>query len=252
MTSENHSLWDADDCEHFHTQNVTSFPAQAHSSEERDVSLAGTTTVKVRASEQGGVSVRGWDRTVARLTVCKYAAGLTQLQAEQSLGSVAVSIHNGEIVAGGPEAKTDGVWWVHMILRLPRRSNLDVTSANGGITIRNMNGRVTARATNGGISLASCAGENRISTGNGGISLQTITGPVDASTENGPISLKLTRDPELPSIEAQIDADSEILCRFKRCSTDLHASRRYLKMGSARPSIRLSSSHAPITIEQVR
>jgi hypothetical protein len=252
MTSENHSLWEADDCEHFHTQNFTSFPAEAHSSEKRTVSLDAKRTLTIRASEQGGVSVRGWDRPVARLTVCKYAAGLTQLRAEQSLGTVGVSIRNGEIAAGGPDTTQDGVWWIHMILMVPRNSNLDVTSANGGITIRNMAGRVTARATNGAISLASCTGENKISTGSGGISLETMTGPVDASTTNGPISLKLAKDTGLPAIEAQIESDSEILCRFKRCSDDLHVNRRYLRMGSAAPSIRLSTSRAPITIEQVR
>src|SRR5713226_6820965 len=125
LTSEARTLSDVDDCEHFHTQNVTSFPAQAHTEEQREVPLSGIDLVKVRATESGGVLIRGWDRSVARLTVCKYAVGFTQPQADRSLSNVAVSIRNGEIATRGPDVDSSNVWWVHMILRVPRRANLD-------------------------------------------------------------------------------------------------------------------------------
>lgn len=233
ITAEDHSLGSADDCEHFHTQNSTSLPSEAHAEEERDVALAGIDLVKVRASESGGVSVRGWDRPVARLTICKSAAALTDAQAQHALANVNVSVRNGEIVATGPEADANGAWWVHMILRVPKRANVDVASANGGIAIRNMTGKVTARATNGGISL------------------DGISGRVDASSENGPISLKVQRDRAFPSLDAQI-ADGEILCNAKACAGGWTDNRKRLRIGSAAPMIRLSTGRAPIVIEQVR
>ena len=233
ITAEDHSLGAADDCEHFHTQNSTSLPAEAHAEEERDVALAGIDLVKVRASESGGVSVRGWDRPVARLTVCKSAAALTDKDAQRALANVSVSIRNGEIVATGPEADPNGAWWVHMILRVPKRANVDVASANGGIAIRNMTGKVTARATNGGISL------------------DGITGNVEATSENGPISLKVQRDRAMPSLDAQIE-DGEILCNAKACAGGWTDNRKRLRIGSAAPTIRLSTGRAPIVIEQVR
>lgn len=252
MTSEDHSFSTADDCEHFHTQNVTSYPATAHDEEERTVPLAGVAEVKVRTSEQGGISVRGWDRPVARLTVCKYAVGLTQPQAERSLLNINVSVRNGEVAATGPAIDHDNVWWVHMILRVPRNANVDVVSSNGGIAIRNMMGRVTARATNGGILLASCGGENRLTTGNGGISLDKVSGRTEATTLNGAIALKLHRDIPIPSIDAQVEDDGHIVCNVKGCESALTAGGKRLHLGSASPSIRLSTGRAPITIEQVR
>jgi hypothetical protein len=253
LTLEARTLSDTDDCEHFHTQNITSFPAQAHTEEQRDVPLSGIDLVKVRATESGGVLVRGWDRPVARLTVCKYAVGFTQPQADRSLSNVAVSVRNGEIAASGPDVDSSNVWWVHMILRVPRRANLDVASANGGIAIRNMLGRVTARATNGGISLASCAGENRLSTGSGGISLDSNSGSTEATTDNGPISLKLHRDHVLPTIDAHVDDDrGEIVCNMKACGDGWTVGKRHLRIGSAAPFIRLATGRAPIVIEQVR
>src|SRR5437763_1530358 len=120
VSSADHSLVEADDCEHFHTQNFTSFPAKAHAEEQRDVALSGIDLLKVRASEEGGISVRGWEKPTARLTVCKYAMALSAVAAQRALGNVAVSIHNGEIVSSGPEISENQVWWVHMILRVPK------------------------------------------------------------------------------------------------------------------------------------
>jgi len=146
---------------------------------------------------------------------------------------VSVAVRNGEIVANGPDADANGAWWVHMILRVPKRSNVDVASANGGIAIRNMTGKVTARATNGGISL------------------DAITGQIDAASENGSISLKLQRDRAVPSLDAQI-ADGEILCNAKACAGGWTENRKRLRVGSAAPMIRLSTGRAPIIIEQSR
>lgn len=251
VTSADHSLVDAEDCEHFHTQNFTSFPAKAHGEEQHDLTLSGIDLLKVRASEEGGISIRGWDKPTARLTVCKYAMALSEVAAQRALGNVAVSIRNGEIHSSGPEISANQVWWVHMILRVPKGASLDVASSNGGIAIRNMSGKVTAQSTNGGISLASCAGENKISTENGGISIEKITGRLEANTHNGPISLKL-RDSVIPALEARTDETGEILCR--KCESATWAQNgKYLRLGgAAQPSIRLTTGGAAIVIEQVR
>jgi hypothetical protein len=255
VTTQDHSLVDTDDCSNFHTQNTTSLPAQARAEEQKRVRLSGIDLLKVRTSNEGGVSVKGWDRPFARLTVCKSAVALSDTQAQNALSQIHVAVHNGEIVARGPELNGTQTWWVHMILRVPRSANLDVAAANGGIAIRNMNGRVTARATNGGISLASCTGESHVTTENGGISLDKISGSISATTQNGPISFKV-RDNTVPSIEAHTNDAGEILCHLKGC-TDGQASwapdRKTMRIGGgSAPSIRLTSYTADIMIEQVR
>ena len=248
VTSQDHSLVDSDDCDTFYTQSRTSLPSQANAREERRVTLTGVDLLHVRTANAGGVSVRGWDRPFARLTVCKYAAALTDPQAQRTLDNVGVAIHSGEIVARGPQVNASQTWWVHMILRVPRSAKVDVAAADGGIAIRNMRGSITARATNGGISLASCTGENRIQTENGGISLEKID-RVDAKTQNGPIALRTTDS--APPLEAT--TDDEVVCRLRICSTDAFSgNRKKLRIGTSAPQIRLSSASAPILIEQER
>lgn len=255
VTSQDHSLVKVDDCDHFHTQNTTSLPATATAEEERKLQLTAGDLLKVRAINEGGVSVKGWDRPFAHLTVCKSAVALSPSQARTALGKINVAVSGGEIVTSGPEQNQTQTWWVHMILRVPTRANLDVAAANGGIAIRNMSGRITARTTNGGISLASCTGENHVTTENGGISLDRIAGSLRATSQNGPISLKL-RDAVIPTLEAQTEDTGEILCNLKGCADGVlgswTANRKHLRIGAAAPSFRLTSSSADIMIEQVR
>ncbi|HSP34777.1 MAG TPA: hypothetical protein VLU46_10720 [Thermoanaerobaculia bacterium] len=248
VTSQDHSLVESDDCDSFYTQSTTSLPSHANARESRRIALAGVDLLHVRTANTGGVSVRGWDRPFARLTVCKYAEALTDPQAQRTLDNVGVAVHGGDITARGPDLSDKQTWWVHMILRVPRKENVDVAAADGGIAVRNMTGSITARATNGGISLASCTGENRIQTENGGISLDRI-GRVDAKTQSGPIALRTGDD--VPPLEAS--TDDQVVCRLRICSTDSFAgTRKKLRLGTASPQIRLSSKDAPILIEQER
>jgi hypothetical protein len=255
-TTQDHSLVEVDDCEHFYAHTESSLPSRAQAEEQLPVPLTGVDTLRVRSSIGGAVSIKGWDRPVARLTVCKYAVALNDADAKKTLRDVAVTSHNGEILAHGPENGSSRAWWVHMILRVPKRFAVDVASTSGGIAIRRMTGRVTARATNGGISVADCAGDSKLTTSNGGISLDRITGRMDAAATNGAISLKLAAgDP--PNIEARTEDGGEILCHAKICTDALahqSGSSKVLRIGggSSDTLIRLSTGAASILIEQVR
>lgn len=257
VTSQDHSLVEIDDCEHFYARTFApSLPARAQTEEQVPVALAGVDTLRVRSTEGGAISIKGWDRPVARLTLCKYAVALNDVDAKRTLHDIVVTSHNGEVSAHGPENGTTRAWWVHMILRVPKRVAVDVASNSGGIAIRRMNGHVTARATNGGISLAECAGDSKLTSENGGISLEKITGRIDAGAHNGAISLKVAEgDPA--TIEASTDDAGEILCRAKICQDALShriAGAKVLRIGggSSEPMIRLHTGAAPILIEQVR
>ncbi|HEU4521227.1 MAG TPA: hypothetical protein VFT12_04435 [Thermoanaerobaculia bacterium] len=255
VTSQDHSQTEAANCEHFHTRTFTSLPASAASEEKRNIQLNGARQLKVITGSEGGVSINGWDRPYARLTVCKSAMALTDAAARKTLSNVSVSVSGQDIIARGPAMNETQTWWVNMILWVPRTARLDVTAANGGIAIRNMAGQVTARATNGGISIAGCDGDHHLETKNGGISIDKVSGRLSAVTERGPISLKL-RDLAMPTLEAITDSGGEIYCNVKGCSDGLGAwadDRKKLRIGGqTAPSIRLTSYSADIMIEQVR
>lgn len=244
---QDHSMAEADDCAHFYKTTFTTFPAQAHWEERREFFGKPGQALRVTASHEGGVAVRGWNRKYARLVVCRYASGLTEQAAQRTLKEIVVSQRSGEITVAGPPADPSRTWWVNMILFVPRNAWVDVRSSNGGIAIRNMQGQVTASSTTGGISLAQSSGDYRISTTSGGITLERVTGKVEAVSKDGTIALKL--DPAAtPSLEARSD-DGEILCSLIECG-GWSPGRKMLRLGHGAPGIRMTTS-APILITPV-
>jgi DUF4097 and DUF4098 domain-containing protein YvlB len=142
-----------------------------------------------------------------------------------------------------------------MILYVPRKATIDVTSANGGIAIRNMNGSVTARSTGGGVSVAQSTGDYTITTESGGVTLERIGGRVSATTQNGPIALKVKDGKAPPPLEARTERNGDIVCNLKACAGaqgTLQGDVKVLRIGSAAPAIRLATTSAPIILDQAR
>jgi len=252
-SEQDHSLAGAEisDCDHFYRTTFTSFRAQTREQEQREFPLTGIEQLKVTAGEEGGVTVRGWNRPDARLIVCRYAASHTKAQAARVLRGVTVSHANGEIFAFGPPIDTNSAWWVNMTLYVPRRATLDIRATSGGVAIRNMSGNVTASATSGGISVAQSSGRYKISTNIGGITLDRVSGNVDASSQKGAIALKLPAA-NGTNVEAKIAEGGEILCTLRGCeAAQWSAGRRELRIGAGQPQIRLSTIAAPIIIGPV-
>ncbi|HET7434718.1 MAG TPA: hypothetical protein VFN10_08405 [Thermoanaerobaculia bacterium] len=174
-TTQDHSSADSIDCDNFHTQTYTSFPAKVRDQEQREIPLGAADVLKINSTEEGGVSVRGWDRPFARVITCKHAVAETKGQAKKVLGDIRVTARPGEIGSEGPDVDATHVWWVNVIVFAPKNANLDITTENGGIAVRNMTGRVNAHSVNGGISLAQCTGENKVSSENGGVTLDKVS-----------------------------------------------------------------------------
>jgi Putative adhesin len=251
-SEQDHSLaTEGSDCESFFKTTFTSFPSHLNDREQRDIPLAGIGQIRVVASEEGGVTVRGWNRPNARLIVCRHAAALTRPQAAKALEAVKVTHSKGEIVAFGPVSDDTQAWWTNMILYVPRRATVDVRAWNGGVAIRNMSGNVTAQATTGGISLAQSSGRYKINTNSGGITLERVSGTVEATSRDGAIALRLPST-DTQTVEARISDHGEILCTTSGCATgQWAANRRQLRIGAGVPDIRLLTTAAPIMIGTV-
>jgi hypothetical protein len=190
-TTEDHR--DVESCGHFHTTSFTTLGAEVHGEERRLLLLSSVTPLSVTASEAGGISIRGWSRSDARLTVCKFAAAATLIDARNLLESVSVTAAlDGRIRPSGPALTSERAWWVHMILEVPRATALELAAANGGIAVSNMAGRIEAKTTNGQISLASCIGEQHVHSVGGGIMVDHAGGSLDARSESGGIAIQST------------------------------------------------------------
>ncbi|HEX2835869.1 MAG TPA: hypothetical protein VHW00_22865 [Thermoanaerobaculia bacterium] len=251
-SEQDHSADSAGDCEHFYKTTFTTFTQQVSDSEQRELSLTGAEPqLRVDASQEGGVSIRGWNKPFARLQVCRFAAANSREQAQRALGAITVSFANGRIEALGPQNDNTQAWWVNMTLFVPKGTYVDVRAKNGGVAIRNMNGRVKASATGGGISVVQSIGKYVISTDSGGITLDRITGRAEAYSRAGSVALKVQQSSTTaPKIEART-ASAHILCALKNCDAGLGkwaADKRSLTIGTAPPDFRITTTGSPIMI----
>lgn len=245
---QDHSLAAAGDCEHFFKTTFTTFPEEVNEQQEREFSIVDS-SLRVRASGESGVTIRGWNKPHARLIVCSTAVAQTKAQAKRVLDFIVVSNRDGEITTQGPAINDAQAWWANLILYVPRRTALDVTAGNGGIAMRNLSGNVSANATSGGISVATSSGRFRIETESGGITLDRVTGRVNALSRDGAIAFKAPKT-VVPTIEARAGGDGTIICNINDNAT-WDASRKVVRIGDGYPEVHLSTD-ATIMIDHVR
>jgi hypothetical protein len=158
----------------------------------REVTTAGGSIV-VDGKRNGGISVRGENRSDVLVRACVQAWAATDEAAKSLARSVRVET-NGSIRAEG--ADEDKNWSVSFQILVPRSTNLDLKTMNGGISISDVEGQIVFDAKNGGINLQNLAGDVKGSTVNGGIKIELSGNSwkgagLDVKTTNGGVSIDM-------------------------------------------------------------
>jgi hypothetical protein len=149
--------------------------------------------LKLVAARNGGISVRQAAGSQIEVKLCKAAVAASDAEALNLLNQVHLEAQGGTVTATGPDRNRDddGRWTALLLVRAPAGATLDLSAANGGISLKQFRGNVTARTTNGGISLREVSGSIDATTTNGGISLRDSSGNVKVKATNGGLSLGL-------------------------------------------------------------
>jgi len=256
------------------------FDSEPASTAEEDLpAAAGLTSLKVNTPHNGGVRVLGGDSAGYSIRVCKAAALASQL------ASIRPHLNGNVLSADGPDSDQ---WTVYFLVQAPRNAVLDLQTNNGGISVRNVIGSITARATNGPVSIAKSSGTIDANsengpidfTGNAGnVKLRAQNGPVsvklsggsfsgslDAGTQNGPLSLRLPRDYR-SGVLLESDGHSPISCHAMGCKQSQSWSRdvytddddedddhdeqpRQIRLGSGTTVIHLSTVNGPVSVKE--
>jgi putative adhesin len=165
--------------------------------EVRRFTVAAAGTMAVDASPNGGVDVRGEARADT-LVLAKVSAQADSLpRAKQIADAVRVTAQSDRVSADGPSglARREG-WSVSYRLMVPTVSMLSLSSVNGGITVRDVDGEIEFKTVNGGVNLTNTAGNVRGRTSNGGINVD-LDGPswkgegLNVETSNGGVNLRI-------------------------------------------------------------
>lgn len=170
---------------------------RANHCEIKEQTLAATGgVIKIDGRQNGGISVKGWDKNEILVRARIQAMAATQAEADSLASQIVVNTNGANIFASGPDSRKDYSWSVSIEVFVPRRSDLSLVSHNGGIAIADVNGKMDFEAVNGGVVLNRVGGNVHGQTTNGGLMVH-LTGDrwdgdgLDVKTTNGGINMLL-------------------------------------------------------------
>jgi hypothetical protein len=171
---------------------------RAHFCELRNFMLRPGGKISVDGHENGGVAFFGWDRNEVKVVAMIQTNADDDSQAEALAKQIRINTDGGQISAEGPSSVSRKSWSVSYEIYVPRRSNLEAVTHNGGVSAADVEGELDLHATNGGIRVENVGGDVHGETTNGGVSA-SLTGTswrgkgLDLQTTNGGINLTIPR-----------------------------------------------------------
>ena len=164
--------------------------------EMREYTVAAVPRLSADGNTNGGIAVKGSNRSdvLVRAKVESWAP--SEGEAKAIAGQVNVQSSGGNVRADAPEFGNDRGWAVSYEIHVPNRTDLDLKSHNGGISIADVHGNLEFAAVNGGVSLKRLGGSVRGTTVNGGLNVELAGSRWDGDqlnvgATNGGVSLSI-------------------------------------------------------------
>ena len=157
----------------------------------RELTIPASGTVGVDAGKNGGVSIKGEERSDVLVRACVQAWGTSDEAARSAVNSIRINT-SGTIKADS----SDENWSVSYQIFVPRATNLNLNAHNGGISINGVEGSSEFETLNGGVNLSDVSGSVKGRTTNGGVNV-VLSGNawrgsgLDVTTTNGGVNITM-------------------------------------------------------------
>jgi len=227
------------------------------SNEVREMTLAAG-SLTVDGKRNGGIHVRGENRSDIAVRACVRAWGNTESEANALAKNIRIET-GGSLRAEGPTEEKN--WSVSYEILVPRNTNLDLTTMNGGISIKDVEGNIEFKAVNGGIHLDNLAGSVKGRTTNGGlhISLSGNTwrgSGLDVETTNGGVHLSMAENyaarfetrtvnggfkSEIAALEVQKDENNRYRTNGVNISKDINGGGALIRVVTTNGGVKIAS-----------
>jgi len=222
--------------------------------EVRDVRLkAPARALSVDGRDNGGVTFSGWSNGDVLVRALISASGDSRAEAQDLAKQITIQTSGDRVYAEGPRPRRHAWWSVSYEVYVPKRTDLEADTHNGGVSAEGVEGRMNFHAVNGGIHLTDVAGDIRAETTNGGVHAD-LTGStwkgqgLDLETTNGGVELSIPRgynaELETGTVNGGMNIDFPITVQGnigRRIST---------KLGSGGPRVRATTTNGGVRIRE--
>ncbi len=164
---------------------------------ERSATLASGGEVVVEATN-GSIRVETWDGDEVRVVARKKARADDSAQARELLAEIDVRVEeSGGTVKISADLPRSGGWFgdesasVSYEITMPKGAELDASSKNGSIEVREIGARARLETQNGSITAKGVGGRLEVESNNGSIKAYDVEGAVHAETTNGSIKAEI-------------------------------------------------------------
>jgi DUF4097 and DUF4098 domain-containing protein YvlB len=164
--------------------------------EVKEQTLPAGGAITVDGRQNGGVSIKGWERNEILVRARIESRAPSQAEADALAQQVRIETTALNIHAEGPESRDDYQWYVSFEVFVPRRSDLSLQAHNGGISIAEVTGRIEFKTMNGGVNLRRVGGSVTGHTTNGGVRVELAGARWDGemlnvTTTNGGVNIAM-------------------------------------------------------------
>ncbi|MFN7937556.1 MAG: DUF4097 family beta strand repeat-containing protein [Bryobacteraceae bacterium] len=219
--------------------------------EVREESIPASTRFLVDAGKNGGVSIKGWNRSDVLVRALVEAWADTEADAKALASQLRVQTGGGRINPIGPNTEGRQSWGVSFEIFVPHRTGIEAKAHNGGISLTDLQGELSLETTNGGIHLKRLAGRVKGATKNGGVHAELNGSRWDGSefdvqTTNGGVHLNVPQN-----YSAQLEAGTvNGRLHVEGASVDKEARSYRGTIGAGGPPVRLMTHNGGVHVER--
>lgn len=227
--------------------------SRARTCQVKEQTVAAGGTLNVDGAMNGGIAVKGSQRSdiLVRYKIQTQAA--TQAEADNLASQVRVTTAGGQVRAEGPEQGHNSHWSVSYEIFVPTRTDLSLRTHNGGISISDVRGQVSFEAQNGGVSLRRMGGNVTGHTVNGGLSVELAGSNwegegLNVKTSNGGLSVSVPENYSARLETGTVNGRLQVSPSIAEVARD--ARQLALDLGSGGTSLRIFTTNGGVTIKR--
>jgi len=211
--------------------------------------------ISVDGKQNGGISIKGWDRNEILVRARIESRAPTQAEADSLAQQVRIETAALNIHAEGPESRDDYQWSVSYEIFVPRRSDLSLQAHNGGIAISDVSGKIEFQTMNGGVSLSRVGGAVTGHTTNGGVHVE-LTGTrwdgemLNVTTTNGGVNIQMPDNysAHLETATVNGNVSSDFALNVPLTSRGRMPKEISVDLGSGGPTIKLTTTNGGVRV----